>query len=172
MPADYVMGPGDNVRIQFFGKENRSFDAVVSRDGEISLPEIGPLAVAGLTFSEMRQEIIDRVAEQKIGVRASITMGELRSIRIFVLGDVERPGSYVVSGLSTLTNALFVSGGVRLSGSLRDVQLKRNGTVVGRVDLYDLLLRGDTRGDRRLMPGDVIFVPPVGDCVARRAPAS
>jgi protein involved in polysaccharide export with SLBB domain len=165
VPADYVMGPGDNLRIQYFGKENRSFDTVVSRDGEISLPEIGPLAVAGLTFSEMRQEIIDRVSEQKIGVRASITMGELRSIRIFVLGDVERPGSYVVSGLSTLTNALFVSGGVRLSGSLRDVQLKRNGSVVGRVDLYDLLLRGDTRGDRRLLPGDVIFVPPVGDRV-------
>lgn len=165
VPADYIVGPGDNLRIQYFGKENRSFDAVVSRDGEIVLPEIGPITVAGLTFGDMRDEIMARVADQKIGVRASVTMGELRSIRIFVLGDVERPGSYVVSGLSTLTNAIFVSGGIRRSGSLRSIELKRNGTVVGRIDLYDLLLRGDTRDDRRLLPGDVIFVPPVGDRV-------
>lgn len=162
VPTDYVMGPGDQLRIQFFGKENSSFDAVVTRDGEINLPEIGPLPVAGLTFNATRKEIIDQVSEQKIGVRASVSMGELRSIRIFVLGDVNRPGSYTVSGLSSMTNALFLSGGVKTSGSLRNVQLKRSGQLVGTLDLYDLLLRGNTRGDRRLLPGDVIFVPPVG----------
>lgn len=162
VPADYVMGPGDQLVIAFFGKENRSFSAAVTRDGDIVLPEIGPVNVAGLTFDAAREELVKRVAEQKIGVRASITMGELRSIRIFVLGDVVRPGSYTVSGLSTMTNALFLSGGIKTTGTLRNVQLKRNGVRVGSLDLYDLLLRGDTRGDRRLLPGDVIFVPPVG----------
>ncbi|MEL6200484.1 MAG: SLBB domain-containing protein, partial [Pseudomonadota bacterium] len=162
VPADYVMGPGDQLIIEYFGKENRRIAAAVTRDGDIVLPEIGPVGVAGLTFDVAREEIVTRVAEQKIGVRASVTMGELRSIRIFVLGDVNRPGSYTVSGLSTMTNALFLSGGIHKTGTLRDIQLKRNGQRVGSLDLYDLLLRGDTRGDRRLLPGDVIFVPPVG----------
>lgn len=162
VPADYVMGPGDQLVIAYFGKENRTINAAVTRDGDIVLPEIGPVTVAGLTFDAARDELIKRVSEQKIGVRASVTMGELRSIRIFVLGDVVRPGSYTVSGLSTMTNALFLSGGVEATGTLRDIQLKRNGQRIGSLDLYDLLLRGDTRGDRRLLPGDVIFVPPVG----------
>ncbi|MEN7341922.1 MAG: SLBB domain-containing protein [Pseudomonadota bacterium] len=165
VPASYVLGPGDELRIDYFGKENNSQTVVVSRDGMIMLNELGPVSVAGLSFDAAREEIIARVSEQKIGVRASVTIGELRSIRIFVLGDVNRPGSYVVSGLSTMTNALFLSGGVKTSGSLRRVQLKRAGEVVGTLDLYDLLLRGDTRRDRRLRPGDVIFVPPVGDRV-------
>ncbi len=90
-------------------------------------------------------------------------MGDLRSIRVFVLGEAEKPGSYTVSGLSTMTNALFVSGGVKKIGSLRNIQLKRNGRLVTTLDLYDLLLHGDTSGDRQLLPGDVIFIPPIGD---------
>jgi polysaccharide biosynthesis/export protein len=91
-----------------------------------------------------------------------VTMGELRSIRVFVLGEAEKPGSYTVSGLSTMTNALFVSGGVKQIGSLRNIELKRNGHLVSVLDLYDLLLHGDTSADRQLMPGDVIFIPPIG----------
>ena len=87
-------------------------------------------------------------------------MGDLRSIRVFVLGEAEKPGSYTVSGLSTMTNALFVSGGVKKIGSLRNIQLKRNGQLITTLDLYDLLLHGDTSGDRQLLPGDVIFIPP------------
>ncbi|MEL6215202.1 MAG: SLBB domain-containing protein, partial [Pseudomonadota bacterium] len=124
------------------------------------------VSLVGLTFDEARATIIDRIAEQKIGVRATVTIGELRSIRVFVLGDVNEPGSYVVSGLSTITNALLLSGGIRTSGTLRNIQLKRNGRLIGTLDFYDLLLRGDTRKDRRLLPGDVIFVPPVGDRIA------
>ncbi len=101
-----------------------------------------------------------------IGVTASVTMGELRSIRVFVLGDVERPGSYVVTGLSTTTNALFVSGGVAESGSLRRVQLKRGGRTVQTLDVYDMLLRGDSSRDARLQSNDVLFVPPRGPTVA------
>jgi protein involved in polysaccharide export with SLBB domain len=89
-------------------------------------------------------------------------MGDLRSIRVFVLGEAEKPGSYTVSGLSTMTNALFVSGGVKTIGSLRNIELKRNGHLVSVLDLYDLLLHGDTSGDHQLMPGDVIFIPPIG----------
>ena len=162
VPSDYVVGPGDEFKILLFGTENQRLNVFVSRDGNVALPDIGPVTVAGLTFPEARAAITDRIEAEYIGVRTSITLGELRSIRVFVLGDVSRPGSYVVSGLSTMTNALFLSGGVELSGSLRRVQLKRAGRVVGELDLYDLLLRGDTRGDRRLQPGDAIFVPPVG----------
>jgi len=166
VPAEYVVGPGDTINIQLFGNENAEYALVVSREGAVNFPEIGPINVAGLTFPEMRDTVTQRVTEQMIGVRASITLGELRSIRVFVLGDVERPGSYTVSGLSTMTNALFVSGGVKEIGSLRNIALRRGGQTVSTLDFYDLLLRGDTSGDQRLLPGDVIFVPPVGFTVS------
>jgi protein involved in polysaccharide export with SLBB domain len=97
-----------------------------------------------------------------IGTRAIVSMGDLRSITIFVTGESVTPGSYTVSALSTITNALFASGGVKEIGSLRNIQLKRRGNLVTTLDLYDLLLRGDSRNDLRLMSGDVIFIPPVG----------
>ncbi len=162
VPSDYVIGPGDTIIVQLFGKENVEHDLVVSRDGTIHFPNIGPISVAGESFVAVRRMLKKRVERQFIGVKASVTVGPLRSIRVFVLGDVVHPGSYTVSGLSTLTNALFVSGGIRKIGSLRDIQLKRRGKIVTRLDLYDLLLHGDTRHDRRLLPGDVIFVPPIG----------
>jgi polysaccharide biosynthesis/export protein len=166
VPVDYVIGPGDHVRVQLFGKENASYELAVSRDGTLEFPRLGPIVVAGLTFGDMRQLLQERVSEQMVGVAASITMGELRSIRVFVLGDVTRPGSFTVSGLSTMTHALFVSGGLRPSGSMRAVQLKRDGKTVTTLDLYDLLLHGDTRNDARLMPNDVLFVPPKGTTVS------
>jgi polysaccharide biosynthesis/export protein len=101
--------------------------------------------VAGLKFDDMRTLLQERVAEQMIGTTASVTLGELRSIQIFVLGDANRPGAYTVSSLSTITNALLSSGGINRSRLLRSVQLKRDGQVVTTIDLYDLLLRGDTR---------------------------
>lgn len=161
-PVDYIMGPGDTVNIQLFGSQNIEHFLTVSREGAINFPEIGPISVAGLSFDELRTLVNQRVQEQMIGVRASVTLGELRSIRVFVLGDVERPGSYAVSGLSTMINALFASGGVKPIGSLRNVSLIRDGSTVTTLDLYDLLLRGDTRADARLQSGDAILVPPVG----------
>ncbi len=166
VPAGYVVGPGDTVNVQLFGNENEDYTFPVSREGTITFPEIGPVIVSGLTFEELRDAITQRVSEQMIGVRASVTLGELRSIRVFVLGDVERPGSYLVSGLSSMTNALFLSGGVKPAGSLRNVALMRDGNTISTLDLYDLLLRGDTRADVRLMPGDAIFVAPLGATVA------
>jgi polysaccharide export outer membrane protein len=166
VPPEYTIGPGDQVRIQLFGKQNAFHDLVVTREGQIYFPEIGPLVVAGLSFEEARDLVQERVSQQMIGVTASVTMGELRSIRVFVLGDVERPGSYVVTGLSTITNALFVSGGAAESGSLRRVQLRRGGRTVQTLDVYDMLLHGDSSRDARLQSNDVLFVPPRGPTVA------
>ncbi len=165
VPLSYVMGPDDNVLIQLYGKQNETYDLIVSRDGTLQFPGIGPISVAGMTFSDMQEMLKDTIDKQLIGVRASITLGVLRSIRVFVLGEVERPGSFTVSSLSTMTNALFASGGIRGIGSLRNIQLKRAGKMVAQMDLYDLLLQGDTSADAMLMPGDVIFVPPVGKTV-------
>ena len=166
VPADYVVGPGDTMQIQLYGNETASYLLTVGRDGRVNFPKLGPIAVGGQSFLDARAIIEHRVSQQLIGSRVSVTMGDLRSIRVFVLGDAEKPGSYTVSGLSTMTNALFVSGGVKKIGSLRNIQLKRNGKLVTTLDLYDLLLRGDTSGDRQLMPGDVIFIPPIGHTVS------
>jgi len=165
IPTEYIVGPGDNVQIQLFGKENADYDLVVSREGKLRFPGIGPISVAGLRFDELKNSLEKRIKRQMIGVNANITMGTLRSIRVFVLGDVIRPGSYTISALSNMTNALFVSGGIKPIGSLRSIQLKRSGQIITTLDLYDLLLRGDTSNDRRLLPGDVIFVPPIGATV-------
>jgi polysaccharide export outer membrane protein len=165
IPSDYIIGPGDNIQIQLFGKDNAEYDLVVSREGLLRFPDLGPISVAGLRFDELKKNLQDRIARQMIGVKADITMGALRSIRIFVLGDAVRPGSYTVSALSSMTNALFVSGGIKPIGSLRNIQLKRNGKIITNLDLYDLLLHGDTSHDKRLQPGDVIFIPPIGKTV-------
>jgi polysaccharide export outer membrane protein len=165
VPSEYVVGPGDTLEVQLIGNTKGRYSLVVGRDGRVNFPELGPIAVSGRRFEQMRDDLEARVREQMIGTQASISIGELRSIRVFVLGDAEVPGSYTVSGLSTITNALFVSGGVKTIGSLRNIQLKRGGRIVTTLDLYDLLLRGDTRADERLLPGDVIFVPPIGATV-------
>jgi protein involved in polysaccharide export with SLBB domain len=166
VPPDYVLGPGDTVRVQLFGNVNGIYEYEVTRDGILNLPEIGPVTVAGIPFSEFRADINRRVKEMLIGTQVSVTMGQLRTIRIFVLGDANRPGSYVVSGLATISSTLYRSGGISRVGSLRDIQLKRSGKIVARLDLYDLLLNGDTSGDSRLQPGDVIFIPPIGTQVS------
>lgn len=165
VPIDYVVGPGDTFNIQLYGNETASYSLTVGRDGRIRFPKLGPILVSGMGFDAAREALEHRVSQQLIGTQVSVTMGDLRSIRVFVLGEAEKPGSYTVSGLSTMTNALFVSGGVKTIGSLRNIELKRNGHLVSVLDLYDLLLHGDTSGDRQLMPGDVIFIPPVGSTV-------
>jgi polysaccharide export outer membrane protein len=162
VPIDYVVGPGDILNIQLYGNEAASYALTVGRDGRIKFPKLGPISVSGMGFDAVRATLEQRVSQQLIGTQVSVTMGDLRSIRVFVLGEAEKPGSYTVSGLSTMTNALFVSGGVKTIGSLRNIELKRNGQLVSVLDLYDLLLHGDTSGDRQLMPGDVIFIPPIG----------
>ena len=162
VPADYVVGPGDRLEVQLVGNTKARYSLAVNRDGNISFPELGPIPVSGMRFDDARARIQSRVTEQMIGTQASISMSDLRTIRVFVVGEVEQPGSYTVGGLAAVSNALLASGGVKPIGSLRDIQLKRNGRLVARLDLYDLLLNGDARNDLRLQTGDVIFIPPVG----------
>lgn len=166
VPAEYMMGPGDTLNVQLFGKENDQFTLTIGRDGAVQFPNLGPISLVGLTFAETRELLQQKISQSMIGIESNITMGELRSIRIFVAGDAYKPGSYTVSSLSTITQALFISGGVNQIGSLRDIQLKRSGKTIGRLDLYDLLLRGDASGDMRLQSGDVVFVPSTGGTVS------
>ena len=158
---DYILGPGDELRVQFYGKINDYFELPIARDGSISFPKIGPLNLAGLTFSEAKQLISDKVSAEHIGVKFSISMGDLRSVHVFVLGEAYKPGTYTVPSLSTITNVLFLSGGVTDIASLRTIQLKRNGKVSAVLDLYDLLLGGDRSNDLRLQAGDTVFIPSI-----------
>lgn len=166
LPADYVLGPGDVLEVQLYGNQNRSYTLQVDRDGQVNFPELGPISVGGQRFLSVKEDLEQRVARQMIGVKASVSMGTTRAIRVFVLGEVQEPGSYAVSGLATITSALYAAGGVKPVGSLRDIQLKRQGRIVQHLDLYDLLIRGDTTDDARLLPGDVIFIPTVGPTVS------
>ena len=165
LPSDYIVGAGDEIDVQLYGNQNRSLKLTVSRDGHVNLPDIGPVNVSGQRFTDVKAALEARIEHQLIGVRASVSMGDTRAIRVFVLGEAKRPGSYTVSGLATVTSALYAAGGVKTVGSLRNVQLKRDGELVRRLDLYDLLIRGDTKDDAKLLQGDVIFIPPVGATV-------
>ena len=167
-PEQYVIGPGDRLRIFLFGKETAEYELVVNRDGTLVIPDLDRLNVQGLSFEALQSLVAERVQQRKIGVTSVVTLDELRSIQVFVLGDVKQPGSFAVSAFSTLVNALFVAGGVSEDGSLRSIQLKRGGQTVASLDLYRLLLQGDASGDVRVRQGDVIFVPSVGDQVAVR----
>ncbi len=163
VPADYVVGSGDQLQVQLYGSTNRTLTLTVDRDGRVNFPELGPINVAGERFSSVKDSLEQRVARQMIGVKASVSMGDTRAIRVFVLGEAQQPGSYTISGLGTMVSALYAAGGIKRIGSLRDIQLKRGGTLVRHLDLYDLLLRGDTADDAKLLPGDVVFIPPVGE---------
>ncbi len=162
IPSDYRIGPGDVVEIQLFGQRNDSYSLGISREGMIRFPGIGPINAfeKGTSFIDLKNHLREKIREQLgEGVQSSITLGAFRSIRIFLLGEVRKQGAYTVSALSTTINALLSCGGIKETGSLRTIQLKRAGKVIATLDLYDLLMRGDTSADQPLQPGDVIFVP-------------
>lgn len=165
VPTDYVVGAGDELQVQLYGGQNRTLRLVVGRDGLVNLPEIGPISVVGQRFNAVREAIEARVSRQMVGTRASVAMGDTRSIRVYVLGEAKRPGSYTISGLGTITSALFAAGGVKPIGSLRNIQLKRNGQLVRTFDLYDMLIRGDSTDDAKVLPGDIVFIPPIGSVI-------
>lgn len=162
VPADYVVGPGDVLLVQLYGTRSEFLNLAVSRDGYLNFPQIGPIEVGGRRYSEVKADVENRVARQMIGEHANVSMGETRTITVFVLGDAKYPGSYTLSGLATVTTALFAAGGVQKTGSLRKIEVKRQGETVRTLDLYDLLMGGNSAGDIKLQPGDVVLVPPVG----------
>jgi len=165
VPSDYIIGPGDELDLQLFGSQNRSLRLTVGRDGTINIPQLGPVNVQGQRFLSVKSSLEERIERQLIGTRANVSMGDVRSIRVFVLGEAKRPGSYTISALSTITSGLYAAGGVQTEGSLRQVALMRGGNMVRRLDLYDLLIRGDTSDDAKLLQDDVILIPPVGRTV-------
>jgi polysaccharide export outer membrane protein len=160
VPDNYRLGAGDRLIIYLFGTENDQYDLQISRDGAIALPKLGPIRLGGLTFEDARHAIQERVSEQLLGAEVTVSMGRLRAINVFMAGEVAAPGAYSVSALTTVTQALFQAGGVSEIGSLRNIQVKRQGLVAATFDAYSLLMRGDASGDSRLQSGDVVFVPP------------
>lgn len=164
---DYILGPGDNMVIRTWGSAtDSSFVQTLDRNGQITLPYVGPVRLWGLTFKDAGEMIKQQFSRYYRGIQTSVTMASLRTIRVYVVGEVCQPGSYTLSSLSTVTNGLFAAGGPVKLGSLRRIELKRNHYTVGTVDLYDFLLRGDKTRDFRLESGDTIFVPPIGPIVA------
>lgn len=162
----YVLGPGDELVVQLSGQINRQMRLTVDREGEIQIPELGAVHVAGLTYGELPGFLNKQIGRIYRNFTLNVSMGALRTIQVFVVGQARRPGSFAVSSLSTLLNALFASGGPLPTGSLRDIQVKRNGETIDHFDLYDLLLRGDKSKDIPLATGDVIFIPYAGPQVA------
>lgn len=164
--ADYVIGPGDEILIRAWGQVDVDVRTTVDRNGSIFIPKVGDVRVAGLRYQQLHSYLQAAVGRVFQNFDLNVSLGQLRSVQVFVVGQARRPGAYTVSSLSTLVNALFASGGPSTKGSMRHIQLKRNGQVVTEFDLYDLLLNGDKSKDAVLLPGDVIYIPSVGPLVA------
>ncbi len=162
---DYVLGPGDSINISLWGGLAQQFTRVVDREGRVTLPEAGPVIVAGFTLEQAQKMIQEALVRQFRGAKVEVSVSRLRTVRIYVVGDVQRPGAYDVSSLSTPLNALYAAGGPTAIGSLRTVRHYRGKQLIRDVDLYDFLLRGIRTDSERLEPGDTILIPPVGQQV-------
>ena len=165
-PEDLIVGTNDELRIRIWGQVNFSANLRVSREGEIYLPKIGNVHVAGLPYSAIPGHLRSAMERVYRNFEMSVDMGEIHSIQIYVTGLAHRPGEYTVSALSTLIDAVFSSGGPSAAGSMRHVLLKREGKVIADFDLYALLVKGDKTGDMQLQPGDVLYIPAAGPQVA------
>jgi protein involved in polysaccharide export with SLBB domain len=166
VPANYVVGPGDEIDLKIWGAVDVALRLPVDRNGQITVPKVGPITVAGTPASALDAHLKKQVGRVFNNFELSATMGRLRSMQIFVVGQARNPGAYTVSSLSTLIGALFESGGPAANGSMRAVQLVRAGKTVTTLDLYKFIHAGITSEDARLLPGDVIVVPPAGPRVA------
>lgn len=162
---DYVVGPGDTFTVTLWGRVNTQYAVEIDRNGQIALPEVGVLNVSGMTLKAMQDYLQDQLARKQTDFKMAVTMGRLRSIKVFVVGEADIPGSYTVSSLSTVINALFAAGGPSKNGTLRDIRLLRSNQKPLHIDLYDYLLGGDKSDDVRLQDGDTIFIPLIGQVV-------
>ena len=164
LPAgpDYVLGPGDSVVVNMWGVESARLERVIDRQGQIALPAVGTVTVTGLTMSQAQSAIQAALGTQFQNEHVELSLGRVRTVRVYVVGDVQRPGAYDVSSLSTALNALYAAGGPTSRGSLRTLKHYRGQQLIREIDLYDLLLHGVRSDLERLLPGDTILVPPVG----------
>jgi protein involved in polysaccharide export with SLBB domain len=163
---EYLVGPGDELVIRAWGQIDIDYRAVVDRNGAVNIPRVGTIQVAGVKYAELTPLVKQAVSKNFRNFELLVTLGQLRSIQVFVVGRAHQPGAYTISSLSTLVNAVFAAGGPSTTGSMRSIQLKRGNAVVTEFDLYDLLLRGDKSKDAALLPGDVIYFPPAGPLAA------
>ena len=163
---DYTIGPGDEILLQAWGQITFDVHLTVDRAGQIDIPRVGAVRVAGLKFSQLQPFLKQEIGKDFRNFDLNVNLGSLRTIQIFVVGQARRPGSYTLSSLATLVNAIFAVGGPSANGSMRGIELRREGSVVTKLDLYDLLLRGDKSKDVQLLPGDVIYIPVAGPRVA------
>ncbi|HSY35018.1 MAG TPA: SLBB domain-containing protein [Acidobacteriaceae bacterium] len=166
VPSDYVIGPGDELRVRVWGQVNFQANLQVDRAGEVYLPQVGPVHVAGMPFSELDGHLRKAIGRVYRNFDLTADIGQIRAIQVYVAGQARRPGVYTVSSLSTLVDTVFASGGPSIQGTMRHIELRRGSEVVTDFDLYALLVRGDKSKDVKLLPGDVIFIPAVGAEVA------
>ena len=159
--SDYIVGPGDEFRVLVWGRVNDAWSLEVQRNGQVEVPQVGPIQVGGLTFDQAKK-LIESKTGQMTGVHADVTMGNLRTIQVFIVGEVLQPGPYTISALSRISNGLAAAGGISKIGTLRKIQLRRHNQLVQIIDLYAILMHGDTSADIRLQQDDVIYVPVIG----------
>ena len=157
--SSYSMGPGDKLLVNYYGSDEKTEEVFVNREGIVVLPLLGPVNVTGMTYGEASKYIQDKAKSELIGTQINISIREVRSVGVYVLGEAYKPGKYLLSGLSTVTNALFISGGVNKIGSLRNIQIKRDNKTVATYDFYDFLLKGSLDSEVTLQDGDIIFIP-------------
>lgn len=165
-PANYVLGPGDEVRLQVWGAVDFSATLVIDRSGQVLIPKVGVVPLAGVTLKDLEGVLRSHLSKVFTNFSLNANLGRLRGIQVYVVGQAKQPGTYVVSSLSTLVNALFASGGPNANGSMRAIQLQRAGKTITQFDLYDFIAKGDKTQDAALLPGDVIVIPPAGPRVA------
>jgi protein involved in polysaccharide export with SLBB domain len=166
VPSDYIIGPGDQLQIKIWGQVEADLRVIVDRSGQIYIPQVGQISVAGIHYSDLEPYLKREISKVFKSFNITASIGRLRSIQVVVVGDARYPGTYTISSLSTLVNAVFASGGPTPQGSLRHVQVRRDGVPITDFDFYDLLTRGDKSKDVHLLPGDVIYIPHVGPLVA------
>jgi len=166
VPSDYIIGPGDELQIKVWGQVEANLRVIVDRAGQIYIPQVGEISVAGLHWGDLESHLKSEISKIFKNFNVSASIGRLRSIQVVVVGNARYPGTYTISSLSTLVNAIFVSGGPTPQGSLRHIQVRRDGVTITDFDFYDLLIKGDKSKDVRLLPGDVIYIPHVGPLVA------
>jgi len=166
VPSDYIIGPGDELQVRIWGQVEADLRVIVDRSGQIYIPQVGQISVAGVHYGDLEQHLKREISKIFRNFNITANVGRLRSIQVFVVGNARYPGTYTISSLSTLINAIFASGGPAPQGSLRHIQVRRDGTTITDFDFYDLLIKGDKSKDVRLQPGDVLYYPPVGPLVA------
>jgi len=166
VPSDYVIGPGDGLQIRVWGQLAGDLRVTVDRAGQIYIPQVGQISVAGIHYGELEEHLKSEISKVFKNFNLTVNIGRIRSIQVLVVGNARYPGTYTISSLSTLVNAIFASGGPTPQGSLRHIQVRRDGAIITDFDFYDLLVKGDKSKDVRLQPGDVLYIPHVGPLVA------